>query len=67
MTIGTNKAGTAAPRAIVIMNARSGEHGGDDARGVIEAALRNAGWQPEVLTAPEPAALAGLAQRARDA
>ncbi|MEJ7669439.1 MAG: diacylglycerol kinase family protein [Casimicrobiaceae bacterium] len=63
----TNNAGAAAPRAIVIMNARSGEHGDDDARGVIEAALRNAGWQPEVLTAPEPAALAGLAQRARDA
>jgi len=66
LTIGTNKAGTAAPRAIVIMNARSGEHGGDDARAVIEAALSNAGWQPELWIAPEPALLASLAQRARD-
>jgi len=67
VTTGTNQLGAAAPHAIVIMNARSGEHGDEDARGVIEAALRNAGWRPEVLTAPEPAALEGLAQRARDA
>ena len=66
MTTGTNKPGTIALRAIVIMNARSGEHGGDDTRAVIEAALSNAGWQPEVWIAPEPAALPGLAQRARD-
>ncbi len=67
LTTDTNTSGTAGPRAIVIMNARSGEHGGNDPRGVIEAALTGAGWQPEVWIAPEPGALAGLAQRARDA
>ena len=59
--------GAATQRAVVIMNARSGEHGSDDPSAVIEAALGKSGWQPDVWTAPEPAALPGLAQRARDA
>jgi len=61
------KPDSSAPRAIVIMNARSGDHGKDDPQAIIEAALVREGWRPEIWNAPEPGALAELAQRARDA
>ena len=67
MTTASAKQGTSAPRAIVIMNAKSGEHGSDDPQAVIDSTLRDAGWQPDLWIAPNPDALPDLAQRARDA